>query len=95
MLSVPKIHVLTLLNEARRPITQEQVIILAKLVRYPDTPQSLRTRMVELEKAGYVRRVDRFGVSTHDRPCWRWQLTETGRKTVRELFDVTTTSEGR
>lgn len=58
-----------------------------------DTPQSLRSRMVELERAGYVHRVDRGGTSSHNRPCWRWQLTKKGEELMEELLDITTPDE--
>lgn len=49
--------------------------------------------MVELERAGYVHRVDRNGISGHNRPCWRWQLTKKGKELAQELLDHTTQHE--
>lgn len=92
-MDAPKLHVLTLLRLAEKPITQERLTDLAETVKYPDTPQSLRSRMVELERAGYVHRVDRNGISRHNRPCWRWQLTKKGDELTQELFDTTTPDE--
>lgn len=87
-MNTPKLHALTLLRLTGKPITQERLTDLAETVKYPDTPQSLRSRMVELERAGYVRRVDRNGISRHNRPCWRWQLTKKGNELMQELFDT-------
>lgn len=89
-MDTPKIHALTLLRLAEKPITQERLTDMAETVKYHDTPQSLRSRMVELERSGHVRRVDRNGISKHNRPCWRWQLTKKGDELMQELFDITT-----
>lgn len=93
MHSAPRFHVIVILNAVENPITQEQLTRIAEDFRYQDTPQSLRSRTVELERAGYVRRVDRNGTSSHNRPCWRWQLTEKGKELVLGLLDETTPSE--
>lgn len=92
-MNTPKLHALTLLRIAGKPITQERLTDLAETVEYRDTPQSLRSRLVELERAGYVHRVDRNGISRHDRPCWRWQLTKKGDELIQEIFDATTPDE--
>lgn len=92
-MDAPKLHVLTLLRLAEKPITQERLTGLAETVKYPDTPQSLRSRMVELERSGHVHRVDRNGISKHNRPCWRWQLTKKGDELTQEIFDTTTPDE--
>lgn len=89
-MDTPKLHVLTLLRLAEKPITQERLTDLAEAIRYHDTPQSLRSRLVELERAGYAHRVDRNGTSRHNRPCWRWQLTKKGDELMQEIFDPTT-----
>lgn len=93
LMGAPKFHVLTLLHLAGKPITQERLTDLAETVKYPDTPQSLRSRMVELERSGHVHRVDRNGISRHNRPCWRWQLTKKGDELMQEIFDTTTPDE--
>lgn len=93
MHSNPRRHVITLLYLLKEPITQERLTNMAEAVEYPDTPQSLRSRMVELERAGYVHRVDRNGISRYDRPCWRWQLTKKGQELAQELLDTTTPDE--
>jgi hypothetical protein len=93
MYSIPQLHALTLLSLAKKPITQERLTALAETVKYPDTPQSLRSRLVELERAGYTCRVDRNGISRHNRPCWRWQLTKKGEELMQEIFDTTTSNE--
>lgn len=92
-MNTPELHALTLLRLAKKPITQERLADLAETVKYPDTPQSLRSRMVELERTGYTRRVDRNGTSRHNRPCWRWQLTKKGEELMQEIFDTTTPDE--
>lgn len=89
-MDTPELHVLTLLRLAEKPITQERLTDLAEAIRYHDTPQSLRSRLVELERAGYAHRVDRNGTSRHNRPCWRWQLTKKGDELMQEIFDPTT-----
>lgn len=92
-MNTPKLHTLTLLYLAEKPITQERLTDLAEAMRYPDTPQSLRSRLVELERSGHVHRVDRNGISRHNRTCWRWQLTKKGDELMQELFDTTTPDE--
>ena len=93
MRNTTQIHVITLLNIAKEPITQEHLTAIASALHYKDTPQSLRSRMVELERAGYVHRADRNGVSSHKRPCWRWQLTKKGEELMQEILDTTTPDE--
>lgn len=92
-MNTPKLHALTLLYLAGKPITQERLTDLAEAMRCPDTPQSLRSRLVELERSGHVQRVDRNGISRHNRPCWRWQLTKKGDELMQETFDATTPNE--
>lgn len=82
-MDTPKLHVLTVLSFQMAPITAETLTDIAETVGFDDTPQSLRSRLVELERKGLARRVDRDGVSRHNRPCWRWQITKAGR----EAFD--------
>lgn len=93
MRSIPQVHVLTLLRLAGKPITQEQLTDIAETIQYRDTPQSLRSRMVELERDGYTHRVDRNGISERKRPCWRWQLTKKGEELMEEILDTTTSDE--
>lgn len=93
MHSTPQIHVIVILHAVKKPITQERLTQIAEDFRYQDTPQSLRSRMVELERAGYVHRVDRNGISERKRPCWRWQLTKKGEELMEELLDTTTPDE--
>lgn len=93
MYSIPQRHVIILLHLIEEPTTQEHLTAIAQKLGCPDTPQSLRSRMVELERDGHVRRVDRNGVSSHNRPCWRWQLTKKGKDLVQELLDPTTSTE--
>lgn len=93
MHSIPQLHVIVILHTVKKPITQEQLTQIAENLRYRDTPQSLRSRMVELERAGYVHRVDRNGISIRKRPCWRWQLTEQGEELMEEILDATTPNE--
>lgn len=93
MHSIPQRHVITLLHLAQKPITQERLTAMAPKLGIRDTPQSLRSRMVELERAGYAHRVDRNGTSSHRRPCWRWQLTKKGQELIEEILTDTTTDE--
>lgn len=93
MHSVPQRHVITILYLVKEPITQERLTATAPMLGCRDTPQSLRSRMVELEREGYTHRVDRNGTSARKRPCWRWQLTKKGLELARELLDVTTPDE--
>lgn len=93
MHNTPQHHVITILHLLKNPVTQEHLTTTAKKLGCHDTPQSLRSRTVELERAGYVHRVDRNGTSSHNRPCWRWQLTKKGQELAQELLDTTTTSE--
>ena len=93
MHSIPQRHAIILLHLIEEPTTQEHLTSIAPKLGCSDTPQSLRSRMVELERAGYAHRVDRNGVSSHNRPCWRWQLTKKGRDLVQELLDPATPAE--
>lgn len=93
MTSTPQFHVIVILNAAKKPITQEQLTQIAEDFRYRDTPQSLRSRMVELEREGYAHRVDRNGISARKRQCWRWQLTKKGEELMAEILDTTTPNE--
>lgn len=93
MHSTPQSHVIAILHAVEKPITQEQLTKIAEYLRYRDTPQSLRSRMVELERAGYVHRTDRNGISERKRPCWRWQLTKKGEELMEEPFNDTTPAE--
>lgn len=86
-----QVHVLLILWMAKRPLTHEEIERMAVLAKYDDTPQGLRSRMIELERSGHVRRVDREGVNSRHRHCWRWNLTEDGYDAVRELFGETET----
>lgn len=93
MHSNPQRHVIILLYLAKEPITQEHLTAIAPTLGLNDTPQSLRSRMVELEREGYTHRVDRDGISARKRPCWRWQLTKKGQELMQEIFDTTTPDE--
>lgn len=93
MHNTPQRHVITILHLLKEPTTQEHLTSIASTLGYHDTPQSLRSRMVELERAGYTHRVDRNGTSARKRPCWRWQLTKKGQEYMQELLDLTTPDE--
>lgn len=93
MNNTPRLHVATILYLFKQPITQEHLTSIASTLGYHDTPQSLRSRMVELERAGYTYRVDRNGLSIRKRPCWRWALTKKGQETMQELLDLTPPDE--
>lgn len=93
MHNTPRLHVVTILSLFKEPITQEHLTSIASTLGYNDTPQSLRSRMVELERSGHVHRVDRNGISRHNRPCWRWQLTKKGDELMEEILDPTTPDE--
>lgn len=80
-MDISKLHVLTILSFQADPITAETLTAIAEAAGISDTPQSLRSRLVELERKGLTRRVDRAGVSRYGRPCWRWQITKEGRET--------------
>lgn len=83
-MNTPKLHVLTVLSSKRTPITAETLTDFAETIGFRDTPQSLRSRLVELERAGCVHRVDRQGMSRHNRPCWRWELTREGLEHIQQ-----------
>jgi hypothetical protein len=91
MFTKQQVHVLLLLWVARRPVTNEGIEHMAVLAKYDDTPQGLRTRMIELERSGHVCRVDREGVNSRHRHCWRFALTDAGREAISELFCETET----
>lgn len=93
MYNTPQLHVIVILHAVKKPITHERLAQIAEDFRYRDTPQSLRSRMVELERAGYVHRVDRNGTSRYNRHCWRWQLTNKGEEFMEEILTDTTTDE--
>jgi len=89
MFTRQQVHVLLILWVMKRPVTHEEIERMAVAVRYKDTPQGLRSRTVELERSGHVYRVDRRGVNSRHRHCWRFALTEKGREAVEALFDKT------
>lgn len=91
MFSKQQVHVLLILWGVKRPVTHEEIARMAVAVRYDDTPQGLRSRMVDLERSGYVYRVDRKGVNSRHRHCWRFALTDKGRKAIEDLFGITQT----
>ena len=91
MFGKQQVHVLLILWVAKRPLTHEEIEQMAVLAKYDDTPQGLRSRMIELERSGHVCRVDREGVNSRHRHCWRCNLTEDGYDAVRELFGETET----
>ena len=84
-----QIHVLLILWVGKRPVTHEEIERMAVAVKYNDTPQGLRSLIVDLERSGHVYRVDRKGVSSRHRHCCRFALTDNGRKAVEDLFDKT------
>ena len=86
MFSKQQVHVLLILWMAKRPLTHEEIERMAVLAKYDDTPQGLRTRMIELERSGHVYRADRDGVNSRHRHCWRFALTDDGREAISELF---------
>nr|UVX95730.1 MAG: protein of unknown function DUF4364 [Bacteriophage sp.] len=92
-MNTPELHALTLLHLAGKPITQERLTDMAETIGFQDTPQSLRSRIVELERSGHVHRIDRNGTSRHNRPCWRWHPTQKGEELIQEIFDATTPDE--
>lgn len=91
MFSEQQVHMLLILWVAKRPLTHEEIERMAVLAKYDDTPQDLRSRMIELERSGYVYRVDREGVNSRHRHCWRFDLTDDGRQAISELFGETQT----
>ena len=91
MFTKQQVHVLLILWVVKRPLTHEEIERMAGAVRYDDTPQGLRSRMVDLERSGHVYRVDRKGVNSRHRHCWRFALTDNGRKAVEDLFGITQT----
>jgi hypothetical protein len=80
MFSRQQVHVLLILWLAKRPLTHEEIERMSVLAKYDDTQQGLRTRMIELERSGHVYRVDRDGVNSRHRHCWRFALTDDGAK---------------
>ena len=91
MFSEQEVHVLLILWMAKRPLTHEEIERMAVLAKYDDTPQGLRSRMIELERPGHVYRVDREGVNSRHRHCWRFDLTDDGRQAISELSGETQT----
>lgn len=91
MFGLQQVHVLLILWMAKRPLTHEEIERMAVLAKYDDTPQGLRSRVIELERSGHVCRVDREGVNSRHRHCWRFALTDNGREAISELFGETQT----
>lgn len=91
MSSKQQVHVLSILWMAKRPLTHEEIERMAVSAKYDDTPQGLRTRMIELERSGHAYRVDRDGVNSRHRHCRRFALTDDGREAISELFGETKT----
>lgn len=86
MFSKQQVHVLLILWMGKRSLSHGEIERMAVLAKYDDTPQGLRTRMIELEHSGHVYRVDRDGVDSRHRHCWRFALTDDGREAISELF---------
>jgi hypothetical protein len=91
MFSKQQVHVLLILWMAKRPLSHKEIERMAVLAKYDDTPQGLRTRMIELERSGHVYRIDRDGEECGHHHCWRFALTDNGREAVSELFGKTET----
>lgn len=91
MFNRQQVHVLLILWVAKRPLTRKEIERMSVLAKYDDTPQGLRTRIVELERSGHVCRVDREGGNSRHRHCWRFALTDDGREAISELFGETET----
>lgn len=91
MFSKQQVHVLLILWLEKRPLTHGEIERMAVLAKYDDSPQGLRSRMIELERSGHVCRVDRDGVDSRHRHCWRFALTDDGREAISELFCETET----
>lgn len=91
MFNKQQVHVLLILWLAKRPLTHEEIKRMAVLAKYDDSSQGLRTRIIELERSGHVYRVDREGVNSRHRHCWRFALTDDGREAISELFCETET----
>jgi len=91
MFSKQQVYVLLILWLEKRPLTHEEIERMAVLAKYDATPQGLRTRIIELERSGHVYRVDREGVNSRHRHCWRFALTDDGREAISELFCRTET----
>ena len=91
MFNRQQVHVLLLLWVAKRPLSHKEIERMAVLAKYDDTPQGLRPLMIELERSGHVYRVDREGVNSRRRHCWRFALTDDGREAISELFCETET----
>lgn len=89
MFTKQQVHVLLILWVVKRPVTHEEIERMASAVRYDDTPQGLRSRMVDLERSGHVHRVDRNGLNSRHHHCWRFALTDSGRKAIADLFGET------
>ena len=53
------------------------------------TEQSLRSRRAELERAGYVKCIDRLGRTSHGCACRRYALTDTGKKLAKQIYERT------
>lgn len=91
MFSKQQVHVLLILWMAKRPLSHKEIERMAVLAKYDDTPQGLRTRMIELERSGHVCRVDREDVNSRRRHCWQFALTDAGREAISELCGKTET----
>lgn len=91
MFNKQQVHVLLILWLAKRPLTHEEIGRMAVLAKYDDSQQGLRTRTIELERSGHVCRVDREGLNSRHRHCWRFALTDDGREAISELFCETET----
>lgn len=86
-LTVKQLAVLGLMQECRRVMTHEQIVIEYREARsirpwgrwYPDlTDSSIRTRVKELATLGYVEVLDENGRSERGNKAQRWQLTSAG-----------------
>lgn len=89
MFTKQQVHALLILWAVKRPVAYEEIERMAVAAKYNDTPQGLRSRIVDLERSWHVYRVNRKGVSSRHRHCRRFALTDNGRKAVEGLFDKT------
>lgn len=60
--------------------------IRSRMPSWKATAQGIRSRRAEAVRRGFVKRVDRDGVTSTGRHCSRWSLTKKGVETVNTLL---------
>ena len=84
-------HVLEVLNYFAQhypgqPVDDTDILRQARVMRFHDSPQGLRSRRATAIQLGWVERVDRYGMSGTGRRAWRYRITDAGRRELNRRY---------